>query len=160
MNRTINTVHFLSLFLVTLCLGPALAHLLELPNKIGLGRDEYFTVQQVYRGWALLGALILAAVLATVGLAVMVRRDRRLLPWVLFALACLVGAQAVFWIFTYPANVATENWTSLPENWERLRVRLEYSHAAGALLTLAALAALAALIPSLIARARRSTLKA
>jgi hypothetical protein len=36
----LNVAHFLT----ALCLGPALAHLLELPNKLGLGREDYFTV--------------------------------------------------------------------------------------------------------------------
>jgi hypothetical protein len=34
MHRALNAVHFLSLLLTALCLGPALAHLFELPNKI------------------------------------------------------------------------------------------------------------------------------
>jgi hypothetical protein len=44
---------FLSLVLVALALAPAMAHLLELPNKITLSREDYLTVQQIYRGWAL-----------------------------------------------------------------------------------------------------------
>ena len=49
------TLRFLSLFTAAIALGPALAHLLELPAKIGLPREAYFTVQQIYRagpGWA------------------------------------------------------------------------------------------------------------
>lgn len=61
------------------------------------------------------------------------------------------AAQAVFWTFTYPANVATRNWTVVPANWQALRVQWEYSHAVGAVLTLAALAAL---FSSLLARTR------
>ena len=44
----------------------------------------------------------------------------------------LALAQAVFWVWTFPANVATENRTFVPANWEALRARLEYSHSAGA----------------------------
>jgi hypothetical protein len=147
----LNVAHFLSLFLTALCLGPALAHLLELPNKLGLGREDYFTVQQIYRGWAILGILIVAAIAAAVALAWMSRRLPGVFYWVLTALVCLAAAQAVFWIFTYPANVATRNWTTAPANWQALRVQWEYSHAVGAILTLAALAAL---IVSLLARTR------
>jgi hypothetical protein len=50
----------------------------------------------------------------------------------LLALACVVAAQGLFWAFTYPANGATENWTVVPDNWDRLRRQWEYSHAAGA----------------------------
>ena len=70
------------------------------------------------------------------------RDDRRLRTLALIALVCLVGAQALFWIFTYPANAATANWTVQPEDWQALRLRWEYSHAAGALLQLAAMACL------------------
>jgi hypothetical protein len=58
------------------------------------------------------------------------------------ALLCLLGGQAIFWAFTFPTNQATENWTVLPTNWADLRVQWEYSHAAGAVLNLAAFVAL------------------
>src|SRR6266550_2992731 len=38
----------------------------------------------------------------------------------------------VFLVFTFPANRQTANWTVLPENWQELRRRWEYSHAVGA----------------------------
>jgi hypothetical protein len=146
-----NFAHFLSVFFTALCLGPAMAHLLELPNKLGLGRDDYFTVQQIYRGWALLGLLVAASIVATIVVAWMARRVPVVLYWVLTALLCIAAAQAVFWLFTYPANVATQNWTVVPENWRDLRVQWEYSHAVGSILTLAAFVAL---IFSLMARLR------
>ena len=46
----IKSLYFIALFFVALALGPALAHLLELPNKITLAREDYLTVQQIYRG--------------------------------------------------------------------------------------------------------------
>jgi hypothetical protein len=54
-----------ALLLVALCLVPTGAHLSELPNKIGLPADQYMLVQQIYRGWALFGSLIVAALAAT-----------------------------------------------------------------------------------------------
>jgi len=33
-----------------IALGPALARLFELPNKINLSKDDYFTVQPIYAG--------------------------------------------------------------------------------------------------------------
>jgi hypothetical protein len=150
-NTRLNTFNFPSLVFVALCLGPVLAHLLELPNKISLGRDDYFTVQQSYRGWALLGVLIALALASMIALAWLARRSPAVLYWVLTALLCIVAAQAVFWIFTFPANVATDDWTETPENWQSLRVRWEYSHAVGSILTLAALVAL---IASLLVRTR------
>ncbi len=133
---------FLSLLFAALALAPALAHLVELPNKIGLGAEDYRTVQQNYRGWALLGIVIYGALLSSLALAIIVRRRRAEFAPAAIAFLCLAGTQAIFWTFTFPANQQTMNWTVLPENWMALRAQWEYSHAASALLNLAALIAL------------------
>jgi hypothetical protein len=59
------------------------------------------------------------------------------------ALISLIGAQMIFWSFTFPTNQATENWTVLPSNWIELRRQWEYSHAAAAVLNLVAFLSLA-----------------
>ncbi len=138
----ITMTRFLSILFVALTLAPSAAHLLELPNKISLPAEAYLTVQQIYRGWALLGIVIMAAILSTLANVVMLRLRRRPYALVLLGLACLVAAQAVFWTFTYPANQATGNWTHLPQDWTRLRAQWEYSHAAGAVLNFSAFVAL------------------
>jgi hypothetical protein len=130
---------FLSLLFCALALAPALAHLLELPNKIGLSRNDYLVVQQIYRGWWMLGVVVFGALLSTLALTLLVRRRPAELRPALTAFLCIVAAQAIFWTFTYPANQQTVNWTLLPGNWEELRMQWEYSHAAGALLNLVAL---------------------
>jgi hypothetical protein len=137
-----NTLRFLSLFLTALALAPALAHLLELPNKIHLSREDYLTVQQIYRGWALLGIVVAGALLSTLVLTIMVRQERKIFILTLVALLCIVGTQVVFWTFTYPANQITNNWMVLPENWLEIRQQWEYSHATGAGLNLIALISL------------------
>lgn len=134
-------VRFLSLLFAALALVPSLAHLLELPNKIDLSRDAYLTVQQIYRGWALLGIVVAGALLSTLALAIMARNRRREFFWALIAFLSIVGTQVVFWTFTYPANQQTQNWTVLPEHWMTLRSRWEYSHATSAVLNLIALIA-------------------
>jgi hypothetical protein len=136
MSRTTNIVLFVALLASALVLGPALAHLFELPNKIGLPRDEYFIVQKAYRGWSQIGWLLLVQVAALAATAYLVRMEPRVLALVLLALAAVAAAQIVFWLFTYPANIATVNWTVPPEGWEKLRRQWEYSHAAGAVLQL------------------------
>jgi hypothetical protein len=125
-------------------MAAAVAHLLELPAKMKLSGSGYLTVQQIYRGWSMLGIVIYAALAATLALAVVVRRQRRALRLVLVAILCIVAAQIVFWTFTFPVNQETTNWTVLPEHWQQLRVRWEFSHAAGAVLQFSALAALVA----------------
>jgi hypothetical protein len=45
-------------------LVPSGAHLFALPNKIGLAQDQYFVVQNIYRGWALFGIVLFGALIA------------------------------------------------------------------------------------------------
>jgi hypothetical protein len=135
-----------ALLFAALALAPALAHLLELPNKIGLSREEYLTVQQIYRGWALLGIVILGALVSTLVLAILLR-GRPGFALALTAFLCIVGTQAVFWTFTFPTNQETMNWTVLPDHWAALRTQWEYSHATSAVLNLLALIALILSIP-------------
>jgi ABC-type cobalamin transport system permease subunit len=138
----LNVARFFSLLFAALALAPALAHLLELPNKIGLSRDDYLTVQQIYEGWALLGFVVAGALLSTLILMIMVRNRPKAFALSVVAFLCIVGTQVVFWTFTFPANQKTINWTVLPENWMALRTQWEYSHAASAVLNLIALIAL------------------
>jgi len=144
-----------SLLFVALAWGPAAAHLLELPAKITLSRDDYLTVQQLYRGWALLGVVVAGALLSTGAFAWTSRHA----PWASFAgvaFACVVGAQVVFWTLTFPTNQITDNWTALPDDWEALRAQWEYSHAAGASLNLVALIALLLATGAMLGRTRRT----
>ena len=60
-----------------LALVPGGAHLLELPNKISLPEQQYFVVQSIYRGWALCGIVIFAAIGANLLAALMLRRRGR-----------------------------------------------------------------------------------
>ena len=138
----VKTSYFISLLFTSLALTPAFAHLLELPNKINLSREDYLTVQQNYRGWALTGVFVVGALISTLILTVMVRKERKAFIFALIALLCIAGTQVVFWTFTYPANQATNNWTMLPENWTELRRQWEYSHASSAVLNLFALISL------------------
>lgn len=140
----LRALQFAAIVLGALALAPGLAHLAALPNKIVLDRDAYFIAQSAYRGWALFGVAIIAALLVNIMLAVLLRR--RPLPCALAAVAalCLAATLGVFFAWTQPANAATANWTQMPENWIALRAAWEYSHAASALLMLLALCATAA----------------
>jgi hypothetical protein len=125
-----------------------MAHLIELPHKIGLPDEQYLVVQQIYRGWSLAAIVVIGALLSTAALAVVSRRQRAQLALALIAFLSLVATQVVFWLFTFPANQATQNWTQLPEGWAALRQQWEYSHAASAVLDLAALLAVIASVVS------------
>jgi hypothetical protein len=141
----------IALLSTAIALGGALAHLFELPNKIGLSRDDYFVVQGIYRGWQLLGFVLLVQLLSIITVIVLSKHERDVRVLSVIALICLIAAQVLFWTFTYPANVATDNWTRIPANWETLRRNWEYSHAAGAIFQLAGMIAL---IGAVIARGR------
>ncbi len=138
----LRTIRFLALLFTALALAPALAHLLELPNKIGLSREDYLTVQQIYRGWALLGFVVVGALLSNLVLTIVIRTKPRAFVLTLIAFLCILGTQVVFWTYTYPANQETGNWTMLPANWLELRRQWEYSHAASSALNLLALISL------------------
>ena len=138
----LNTVRFLSLLFAALTLIPLGAHLLELPNKIGFSATDYLVVQQIYRGWALTGIVVVGALLSTLVLVLMLYSQRKPFVLALVAFLCIVGTQVIFWTFTYPVNQQTVNWTVLPTNWLALRNQWEYSHAASAGLNLVALISL------------------
>ena len=141
--RASNVAFFVALVASALVLGPALAHLLELPNKIDLPRDEYLIVQKAYRGWNQIAWVLGVQVVSLLAAAILARAERRVMVLTLLALACVLAAQGLFWTFTYPANAATANWTVAPDNWDGLRRQWEYSHAAGAALQLAGFCLLA-----------------
>ena len=137
-----DVVFFVALLATALALGGALAHAFELPNKIGLPREEYFIVQKAYRGWNQLAYVLAAQLASMVALAVMSRREPYVLWPTVLAILSLISAQALFWAYTYPANVATENWTTIPTDWDILRKQWEYSHAGGAAFQLVAMSSL------------------
>ncbi|MGQ9370744.1 hypothetical protein [Azospirillum sp. ST 5-10] len=129
----------LALVLGAVILVPAGAHVLELPGKIGMDRDAYALVQSIYRGWALFGIPIVAAVLANGALFVALRRrEPAQARWALAACLLILASLGVFFVWVFPANQATANWTTLPDVWENLRRDWEYGHAAAALLVAAA----------------------
>lgn len=69
------TIQFLAIICVAIAMAGGWAHLLELPNKMALSRDDYFTVQQIYRGWALLGIAVIGALVST---SILARPDGRM----------------------------------------------------------------------------------
>lgn len=133
---------FLGILLTAISMAAGLAHLFELPNKIHLSREDYLTVQQIYRGWALLGIAVVGALLSTMILCVLVRSNAQRFYPVLIAMVCIALSLFIFFLVTYPVNQETNNWTSLPADWQELRLRWEYSHAVGAVLYLVAFIAL------------------
>jgi hypothetical protein len=132
-------VSFLAIILTALALVPAGAHLFELPNKIDLPQEQYFVVQGIYRGWALFGFVLIPAILVDLALAVMQRHWTGPFWLAVAGFLCTAATLAIFFIWTYPANIATSNWTVAPAGWADLRQQWEYAHAVNAVLTFVAL---------------------
>jgi hypothetical protein len=125
-------IEFLAIVLTALALGPGMAHVMELPNKLPMSREAYLTVQRVYRGWNRLAFVVIGALVATLLLTIFAEGDA-FVP-ALIAFLAIVATQIVFWTLTFPVNRATRNWTSVPDDWQRLRDRWELSHAVSAVL--------------------------
>jgi hypothetical protein len=144
---------FIALLSTAFALGAALAHALELPNKIAMSREEYFIAQQIYRGWDRLAYVLGVQLTAMIAVSMRFWHSPRVLRPSLVAIGGLLAAQLVFWTWTFPTNIATDNWTSAPANWEALRTQWEFSHLAGAACQLVAMIALV-----VAALARRRTI--
>lgn len=141
-----NVAFFVALIATTLALGAALAHAYELLNKMRLDQEAYFIAQRSYDGWNQIAYVLGFELGGLIALAVLYRREPRVLIPVCVALACFFTSQAIFWIWTYPANVATGMWTEQPANWAELRKQWEYSHLADAVFQLLAMMALVAAV--------------
>lgn len=126
-------IQFLAVVLTALALVPAGAHLFELPNKVDLAESDYFIVQSIYRGWSLFGIALILALAANLALT-MSLRGQGAAAFALIGFVCLAVTLAVFFAFTFPANQATDNWTTVPADWRDLRWRWEMSHAVNAVI--------------------------
>jgi len=134
-----DSVRLVAVISVAVCLIPAGAHFFELGNKMSLSTAEYMTTQKIYAGWSFFGVAIIAAIVLTLMHTLMVRVERTAFLLSLTGLLCLAATQVIFWTFTYPMNVVTNNWTITPQDFEAARRQWEYSHAVNAVLTLVAL---------------------
>ena len=144
----VRTISFLALVFTALALIPYGAHLFSLPNKIGITQEQYFIAQRAYDNWVLVSLALFPAMLFNIVLAFMLRGASGFF-FAVAACLCMAATIPIFMMWTYPGNVATQNWTIAPANWAELRTRWEYSHAVNAILVFACfcLVALASLAP-------------
>jgi predicted PurR-regulated permease PerM len=139
---TERTIQLIAIVCLAIAMAGGSAHLLELPNKLVLSQDDYLIVQQIYRGWALLGIAVVGALITAAALTWFQRGKGVSFNLSLLATVCIALSLVVFFLFTFPANQATQNWTVLPDHWQVLRKRWEYSHAVNAVLYYIAMASL------------------
>lgn len=130
---------FLAVVFAGLVLSLALAHALEMPAKLRLAPHDYLIVQQIYPTFGAVGAIIEpAAVACAFVLAFIVRRGRAFRPALVGAL-CLVAALLIWVAIVNPVNTSWQaaGAAGVPENFDSLRIRWEWGHAARATLSLA-----------------------
>ena len=135
----LRVIQFLAIILTALALVPSGAHLAALPNKIGMTQAAYFVAQQVYAGWALFGIVLFGALAANLAHTIVLRRLGRSFGYALASFLFIAANLVIFFVWTFPINQATSNWTVVSTNWNELRSQWEYSHAANAVVTFAAL---------------------
>ena len=135
-------VRVLAIVSVALYLVPTGAHLFELAGKMALSPADYMLVQGLYRDEGAVRRRDIRRIAADPAARDPAPRERIVLILSLAAFVCLVATQVIFWVFTYPMNVASGNWTVTPEHFETARRQWEYSHAASAVLTFLALIAI------------------
>lgn len=147
-----------TLLLVAVAMALSLAHALELPGKMRLGKDTYLAVQQIYYpGFTIGGAAEPLGVLALLVLVSLTPSGTARFWWTLAALLLLASAHLTYWFVTHPVNSV---WTRNAElsgigatffslfasevagDWSKLRDVWEHSHVARAILSTLSLIAL------------------
>ncbi len=102
-------------------------------------RRQPTSAQQIYAGWALFGIVLFGALAANLPHTIVLCRLGRSFGYALASFLLIAANVAIFFVWTFPTNQATNNWIVVPSNWNKLRIQWEYSHAASAVVTFAAL---------------------
>jgi len=93
--------HFLAIAFTAAAMVPGGAHLFAMAAKMGMAQEPYFTVQQIYRGWALFGIAIFGAIFANAAVAILVRHQRPAFRLAAAAALLLILTLAVFFTWTF-----------------------------------------------------------
>jgi hypothetical protein len=135
----------LAIFLTAIIMGLALAHALELPGKLRLGKEQYLAVQSIYYpGFTIAGEVSeVGGILVVLALMVITPRNAAQFLPIAGALAALVVMQVIFWLMTQPVNKIWVERIALAHSaqrffssgdvgtkadWTVLRKQWEYSH--------------------------------
>src|SRR6266436_6446739 len=118
-------IQFLAIMLTALALVPSGTHLAALPNKMAMAQAAYFIAQQIYAGWALFGTALFGALAANLAHTIVLCRLGRSFGYAL-ASFLLIAANLAIFVWTFPTNQATNNWTVVHSNWNKLRIQWEY----------------------------------
>jgi hypothetical protein len=153
------TLQVVSMVLVAVAMAQALAHALELPGKLRLGKDTYLAVQQIYYpGFSIGGAAEPVAIIALVVLLAMTPYGGPRFWWTLAALLPLLVMHLIYWVLIHPVNNFWIKDVKLAglgatffslfakdpgADWSKARDIWEYSHLARAVFAMLSLISLA-----------------
>ena len=99
------TLQVVSMVLVAVAMAQALAHALELPGKMRLGKDTYLAVQQIYYpGFSIGGTAEPVAIIALIALLVMTPYGDSRFWWTLAAFLPLLVMHLIYWVLIHPVN--------------------------------------------------------
>jgi hypothetical protein len=142
-------VQFIALLLSCLALSTTSAHVLEYPQKISLDIETYTIINaELYKYFAIVGGLYcIGALLASLWLAVMARKEKRVFRW---SLAGFIfhTAWLVSWLtMVQPVNSRVEgamkiSIQSASTVWSAYRMQWEWGHITGFVFHLAAFCSL------------------
>ena len=154
------TFTIITLLLVAVTMGLALAHALEMPGKLRLDEDAYRMVQEIYYPGFTFGGLVgeVGGLIALVILLFLTPYGTSRFWWTLSALVFLAATHAAYWLVTHPVNnfwvkdiahstLGSSFFSFLSAqpsgDWRRLRDIWEFSHVARAALATLSLASIA-----------------
>ena len=141
-------LQILTLLCATMAIALSVAHALEMPGKMRLGKEAYLAVQTIYYpGFTIGGTGEPVGMLLTFVLLFLLPARTYVFWLTLLALIGFLGMQAVYWFMTHPVNRywlqaeklgeagtrffgpnKSEQSQSVLQDWKRLRKRWEYSH--------------------------------
>ncbi len=129
-------VRFLSLLCTTIAFALTLCHVLEMPGKLALSGDVWLAVQHhLYGTFAWVGAIGEIGAIVFSGWLFVLLRDRRPAgALALLATLCAVAGLASWFMLVAPLNkiIAAATATSMPADWEAVRLQWELGHAVAA----------------------------
>jgi hypothetical protein len=150
-----------SVILVAVAMALALAHALELPGKMRLGKETYLAVQQIYYpGFTIGGLGEGVGMIALLALLAFTPYASTRFWWTLAAFVLLLTMHLTYWLVTHPVNnfwlrdieltglgatffsLFSPSVTDVGADWTKLRDVWEYSHVARAVFAMLSLISL------------------